>query len=97
MARPRWSRHSARPSGSRCKEKSKTSQLVYLNHKGQDIRIFEFQDNVTFIFGDYIGMPWKTEIFLQRHNAERASLGKIEYHASQCITIVNNELDRRIY
>ncbi|MEK6834766.1 MAG: tRNA (pseudouridine(54)-N(1))-methyltransferase TrmY [Nanoarchaeota archaeon] len=72
-------------------------QIIYLHNKGKDIREFKFKENVLFVFGDYIGMPWKTEIFLQRHNAERVSLGKIEYHASQCIVIVNNELDRRIY
>ncbi|AJF62762.1 MAG: tRNA (pseudouridine(54)-N(1))-methyltransferase [archaeon GW2011_AR20] len=72
-------------------------QIIYLHKKGKDVREFKFKGNILIVFGDYIGMPWKTEIFLQRHNAERASLGKIEYHASQCITIVNNELDRRIY
>jgi len=72
-------------------------QIIYLHKKGKDIKEFEFKDNILIVFGDYIGMPWKTEIFLQRHNAERVSLGKIEYHASQCITIANNELDRRIY
>ena len=76
------------------KEKSKTSQLIYLNHKGQDIRIFEFQDNVTFIFGDYIGMPKKTESLLERIGAKKIKLGPKMLFASQCITIVHNELDR---
>mgnify|MGYP001567643230 CR=1 FL=1 len=72
-------------------------QIVYLHKKGIDIREFNFKENILFVFGDYIGMPKKTEIFLQRHKAEKVSLGKIEYHASHCITIVNNELDRRNY
>ncbi len=70
-------------------------QLVYLHKKGKDIREFEFKENILFIFGDYIGLPRKTEIFLDRLNAEKVSLGKIEYHASQCITIVQTELDRK--
>ena len=72
-------------------------QIIYLHKKGKDIRDFEFKENILVVFGDYIGMPWKTEIFLERYNAERVSLGKIEYHASHCITIVNNELDRRLF
>ena len=78
------------------KEKSNNMQLIYLHKKGQDIRNFSFKENVLFVFGDYIGMPRKTEFLLNRLNAERISLGKIDYHASQCITIVQNELDRRI-
>jgi tRNA (pseudouridine54-N1)-methyltransferase len=70
-------------------------QIVYLHKKGTDIREFEFKENILIVFGDYIGMPRKTEIFLKRYNAEKVSLGKIEYHASHCIAIVNNELDRK--
>lgn len=72
-------------------------QIIYLHKKGKDIRDFDFKENILFVFGDYIGMPRKTEIFLQRHNAEKVSLGKIEYHASHCITIVNNELDKKLF
>ena len=70
-------------------------QIIYLHKKGIDIREFKFKENILIVFGDYIGMPRKTEIFLQRHNAEKVSLGKLDYHASHCIAIVNNELDRR--
>ncbi len=72
-------------------------QIIYLHKKGKDIRELKFKENVLFVFGDYIGMPRKTEIFLERYNAEKVSLGKIDYHASHCIAIVNNELDRRSY
>jgi len=72
-------------------------QIIYLHKKGKDIREFKFRENILFVFGDYIGMPRKTEFFLDNHKAEKVSLGKIEYHASHCIVIVNNELDRRIY
>ena len=72
-------------------------QIIYLHKKGEDIREFKFKENILIVFGDYIGMPRKTEIFLQRHNAEKISLGRIDYHASHCIAIVNNELDRRTF
>ena len=76
------------------KEKSNTSQRIYLNHKGQDIRNFEFQENITFVFGDYIGMPKKTEKLLDRLDASKMSLGPKMLFASHCIVIVHNELDR---
>ena len=79
------------------KEKSQYMQLIYLHKRGQDIRKFKFKDNILFIFGDFIGIPRKTEYLLERLNAEKVSLGKVDYHASQCITIVQNELDRRYY
>ena len=79
------------------REKSSNSQIIYMHKKGKNIREFNFRENVLFVFGDYIGMPRKTEFLLERLNAEKVSLGRIEYHASQCITIVQNELDRKVY
>lgn len=70
-------------------------QIIYLHKKGINIREFKFKEKILIVLGDYIGMPKKTEIFLQRYKAEKVSLGKIEYHASHCITILNNELDLR--
>ena len=43
---------------------SKDSQLVCLHEKGEDLRLAPFTDNVTFIFGDFLGLPPKTETFL---------------------------------
>ena len=75
------------------KEKSKTSQLIYLNNKGQDIRTFNFQENTTFVFGYYIGMPRKTEKLLDRLSAKKINLSPKMLFASHCIIIVHNELD----
>ncbi len=72
-------------------------QIIYLDKKGKNIREFKFKKDVLFVFGDYIGMPRKTEYFLERYKAEKISLGRVEYHASQCITLVQNELDLRMY
>ena len=76
------------------KEKSKNSQLIYLHNKGQDIRNFSFSKDVTFVFGDYIGMPRKTEKLLDRLGSKKVSVGPQMIFASQCITLANNELDR---
>ena len=77
------------------KEKSKSSQLIYLHKKGTDIRNAEFKENVTFVFGDYIGMPHKTESLLDRLGAEKITLGPVMLFASHCIIVAHNELDRR--
>ncbi len=76
------------------KEKNQT-QLIYLHEKGTDIREKEFKENVTFIFGDYTGMPKKTENFLENNGAEKISISNKMLFASHCIVIVHNELDRK--
>ena len=68
--------------------------LIYLHKKGLDIRKFKFEEDNTFVFGDYIGMPRKTEKLLDRLNAKRISLGPIMLFASHCPVIIHNELDR---
>jgi len=69
--------------------------VYYLHGKGKDIRETDFAENVTFVFGDYIGMPAKSESFLENAGAERLSIGPETLFASQCVTIVHNEMDRR--
>jgi len=78
------------------KEKSQTSQLIYLHKKGEDIRTFQFKENNTFVLGDYIGLPGKTEKLLDRLGAQKIKLGPTMLFASHCPIIVHNELDRRI-
>lgn len=70
-------------------------QLFYLHDKGKDIRDAKFKKNVVFVFGDFIGMPRKTEGLLDRYKTERVSLGPKMLFASHCIVVVNNELDRK--
>ena len=77
------------------KDKSKSNQLIYLHKEGKDIRKTPLEENSIFIFGDYIGMPRKTEKLLDRLKAQRISLSPIMLFSSQCIAIVHNELDRR--
>ncbi len=77
------------------KEKSKTHQLIYLHQKGEDIRDFKFKENVLFALGDFIGLPRKTEKFLDNLSADRIKLGPKILFASHCPIIVHNELDRK--
>jgi tRNA (pseudouridine54-N1)-methyltransferase len=76
------------------KQHQETSTIYYLHPKGKNIREVEFPENVTFVFGDYIGMPEKSEAFLEKVGAEQISLGGVMLFASQCVTIVQHELDQ---
>lgn len=76
------------------KEK-KNKQLIYLHKKGQDIREFEFENDLVFILGDFIGLPKKTERLLDRLNAKKIKVGPKMLFVSHCSIIVHNELDRR--
>jgi len=77
------------------KEKAKTSQLVYLDPEGEDIRSFEYPENVTFVLGDFIGLPRNTEKLLDRFGAKRINLGPKVLFAAHCPILVHNEMDRR--
>lgn len=79
------------------KEQATISQLLYLHEKGKDIRTIKWKDNVTFILGDLFGIPTKTEKLLERFGAEKIALGPVTLFASQSITLVHNELDRKQY
>lgn len=71
--------------------------LYYLTKDGKDIKEFDFKEKSFFIIGDNKGIPQKTELFLERYIKDKVSLGKIEYLASACITIINYEIDRKKY
>ncbi len=76
------------------KDAVKTSTVYYLHPKGKDVLEIEFKNDVTFVFGDYIGMPDKSESFLDNVGAEKATVGPVTLFASQCITLAHNALDR---
>jgi tRNA (pseudouridine54-N1)-methyltransferase len=78
------------------KERGRIKQLIYLHKKGEDIREVELKDSL-FIVGDHKGIPKKTEKLLERLGAKKISLGPVTYLSSQCITLLQNELDRRLY
>ena len=70
-------------------------QIVYLREDGQDVRDFDFKDDVTFVLGDDQDLTPEEEEALLAYDPRVISLGPRSYHADHCITIVNNELDRR--
>jgi tRNA (pseudouridine54-N1)-methyltransferase len=72
----------------------KGENLYILDTDGEDIREAEIKQNPIFILGDHKGLPDK-ELKRLKKICIPVTLGKRVYFASQAITIVNNELDRR--
>ena len=75
---------------------SKESQMHYLKEDGDDIRDLDFGDDVTFVLGDDQDLTVEEEETLMSYEPRKLSLGPMSYHADHCVTIVNNELDRRM-
>lgn len=71
-------------------------QIYILDKGGEDIRNVKTNDlkNAVFVIGDQDGFP-KKEIRRIEKNANKVSMGPKTYFASQTVTILNNELDRR--
>lgn len=68
--------------------------LYILDGDGEDIRTIEIKKDPIFILGDHLGLPGK-ELKRLKSICTPVSVGKRTYFASQTVTIVNNELDRR--
>ncbi len=70
-------------------------KFYILHEKGNDIKEVEIDENPVFVLGDHIGLPPKDEEFVKRFDHELVSIGPRSYLASQCISYINIELDRR--
>ena len=73
----------------------KGTELVYLREDGQDIRGVELPKDVTFVLSDHMDLSPDEEDLLLQYGPRVLTLGPVSYHADHCITLVNNELDRR--
>jgi len=78
------------------KELAKNKEIYLLEKKGEDIRTINFGDNPIFILGDQEGIPKDELKFIKRY-AKPISLGNLSYFSSQVVTLINNELDRKLY
>ena len=76
------------------KEKALHQEVYMLDRKGSDIRETSISDNAVFLLTDHIPMPKKTFNSLTRQGVMKLSLGPTMLHASQCISVIHNELDR---
>ena len=77
------------------KEKCQKGPCFYLNRRGGDIRSTPLDSAAVFVFSDHMSMPKKSEKHLERLGASALSVGPRTLFASQCIAVVQNELDRR--
>ncbi len=78
-------------------ELASDGRFFYILHeRGRDIRevLPALKEDSTFVLGDHLGLPAKEENFVTRFPHEKLSLGSTSYLASQCIAILNYELDR---
>ncbi|MGL0817096.1 tRNA (pseudouridine(54)-N(1))-methyltransferase TrmY [Vibrio vulnificus] len=68
-------------------------QLYMLEKKGEFVRDIKFAANPCFLLTDHIPMPKKTFNSLRRLGTQNISLGPKMLFASQCVTLIQNELD----
>ena len=68
-------------------------QLYMMDKKGGFIREQHFEGDVCFILTDHIPMPKKSFNSLKRLGTQKISLGPTMLFASQCVVLINNELD----
>lgn len=77
-------------------ELASAGNFFYILHEqGRDISKVKLNVDSVFILGDHIGLPEKEEQFVAQFEHEKISLGTTSYLASQCITVLHYELDKK--
>ncbi len=76
-------------------ELAEDHQLYMMDKKGDGIRDIEIARNPCFLLTDHIPMPKKSFNSLKRLGTEKVSLGPKMLFASQCVTLIHNEMDMR--
>jgi len=79
------------------KTRAAERQVYMLDRKGSDIRDLTMAEDAVFLLTDHIPMPKKTFNSLARQGVKKLSLGPVMLHASQCISVIHNEMDRMIH
>lgn len=79
------------------KEKLQECKVFYLHAKGEPFETIEKEidrnDRVCFLLGDHLGIPRKSELFLEKLGIKKISFGRVEYLASHAIVITHYKLD----
>ncbi len=68
--------------------------VYLLDRKGTDIRKMNLGDDPVFILSDHLAMPKNSVKSLKRQGLKTISVGKKMLFASQCVVLINHELDR---
>ncbi len=75
----------------------KGRKIVYLREDGEDIRdVVGSLDNAVFIMGDHNGVTEEEEILIMGAGATVVNVGPLSLHSEHCVTLINNELDRKL-
>lgn len=73
-----------------------TRPVYLLDRKGEDIRTMALELNPVFILSDHLAIPKNSIKALKRRGLKRVSLGKRMLFASQCVVLLNDEMDRSL-
>ena len=69
--------------------------VFLLDQEGDDLRTVALAEDAVFVLTDHTPMPRKTYSSMARQGVRKLSLGPLVLHASQCMTLVLNERDRK--
>ena len=77
------------------KSRAEARPVFLLDPTGEDIRQADLPGDAVFVMTDHTPMPARTFRSMARQGVRNLSLGPRMLHASQCITLIHNEFDRR--
>ena len=69
--------------------------VYLLDRKGTDIRSVDLASDAVILLTDHVPIAPKLRKSLLRQGVQTMSLGPVMLHASQCVVIVQNEVDRQ--
>ena len=73
-----------------------TTPCFVLDEGGRDLREQSLaDDDAWFFIGDHLGFDVVSLALLERHGAQRISIGPVSMHSDDVVAVVSNELDRR--
>jgi len=70
--------------------------FIFLKEDGKDVRGHCIPRDAVFVLSDHLDLTEEEEKALMGHDPAVISLGPRSLHSNQCITLVHNEIDRRV-
>jgi tRNA (pseudouridine54-N1)-methyltransferase len=72
----------------------KSRPVYLLDRKGDDIRSVDLEPDPVFLLSDHIPLPKNSVKSFERRGLKLISLGRKMLFASQCVVLLNDEMDR---
>ena len=76
-------------------EEHKDRPIYLLDASGRAVDELKLAEDAVFVLGDHEGLPGKERRFAKKLAKEMVNIGPHSYFTSQCVTILNNILDRK--